>query len=56
MAGVARKAINKGIAIRGGGRFGIKSFSYYFHEVGVLDKFVFNSVISGKQIRYTDLI
>lgn len=56
MAGVARKPINKGIAIRGGGRYGIKPFSYYFHEAGVLDKVVFNSVIMGKQISYTDTL
>lgn len=56
MAGIARKPINKGIAIRGGGQYGIKKFSYYFHETGVLDKVVFNGVISGKQIYYTDTL
>ena len=54
MTGVTKQKINKGIAISGGGRFGINRFNYNFHEAGVLDKYVFDNVIGGKNIKYTD--
>lgn len=56
MGGIVRRALNKGIMIRGGGRYGIKNFNYYFHEAGVLDRNVFNYVVSGKLIKYTDTL
>lgn len=54
MVGVRKSNLNKGIVMRGGGRFGIKKFDFYFHEGGVLDKEVFDSVIAGKTIKYVD--
>lgn len=52
MGGVARRKINKGIVLQGGGRFGIKRFNYYFHESGVVDKYVFDNVVGGKTVKY----
>lgn len=54
MVGVRKSNLNKGIVMRGGGRFGIKKFDFYFHEAGVLDKEVFDNVIAGKSIKYVD--
>lgn len=56
MSGVARKKINKAVVVRGGGKFGIPEFQYYFHELGVRDRVVFNHVVSGKKIEYTDTL
>lgn len=54
MAGIRRKRINKAIVIEGGGKYDIKKFSYYFHEKGVVDKYVFDNVVGGKGVHYVD--
>lgn len=56
MKGISQKRINKAIIIKGGGVFGFKPFSYYFHENGVLDKLVFDTVMGGHCIKYSDIL
>ena len=56
LKGVHKKKINKGIVIKGGGEYGYNRFTYYFNEEGIMDKLVFDTVMSGTLIKYADIL
>lgn len=56
LKGIHQKKINKAIFIKGGGVYNYNKFNFYFHEEGVLDKLVFDTIMRGHSVKYSDIL
>jgi hypothetical protein len=56
LKGIFKTKIINAIVIKGGGSYGYKPFTFYFHESGVLDKRVFDRIVGGNSVKYVDMI
>lgn len=56
LRGVVKKKFMRGLVVEGGGKYNIKKFVFSFRGKGVLDKRTFDGVMSGKVVKYSDVL
>ena len=56
MKGLAKKKYKMGLVAKAGGIYNYHSLTFHFNQNGILDQKAFKAVMSGKLVKYSDIL